>query len=42
MEVHALLTALAAKVQRIETGEPTWRLRNMIRVIASMPVVLHA
>jgi cytochrome P450 len=42
MEAHALLTALAAKVERIDTGEPTWRLHNMIRVIAGMPVVLHA
>jgi len=41
MEAHALLAALAAKVERIETGEPVWRLHNMIRVIESMPVTLH-
>ena len=41
MEGHALLAALAAKVERIETGEPVWRFHNMIRVIASMPVTLH-
>ncbi|REF00954.1 cytochrome P450 [Thermomonospora umbrina] len=41
MEAHALLTALAAKVRRIEVGEPTWRLHNTIRGIESMQVTLH-
>ncbi|MEU5977713.1 cytochrome P450 [Streptomyces sp. NPDC047315] len=41
LEGHSLLKALSTKVRSIEVGEPTWRLHNTIRGIASLPVTLH-
>ncbi|MFE6700522.1 cytochrome P450 [Streptomyces sp. NPDC057718] len=41
LESHSLLTSLTRKVRSIEIGEPTWRLHNTIRGIASLPVTLH-
>ncbi|MFJ3515886.1 MULTISPECIES: cytochrome P450 [unclassified Streptomyces] len=41
MEGHALLKALSTRVRSIEVGEPTWRLHNTIRGIASLPVTLR-
>ncbi|QFZ21448.1 cytochrome P450 [Saccharothrix syringae] len=41
LEAHSLLRSLAARVRRIEVGEPEWRLHNTIRGIARMDVVLH-
>ncbi|UNZ20473.1 cytochrome P450 [Streptomyces sp. 891-h] len=41
LEGHSLLKALAGRVTSIEVGEPTWRLHNTIRGIASLPVTLR-
>ncbi|GAB4007189.1 cytochrome P450 [Nocardioides ultimimeridianus] len=42
LEGHALLNALADRVERIElTGEPTWARNNIIRGLASLPLALH-
>ncbi|HEY3610280.1 MAG TPA: cytochrome P450 [Pseudonocardiaceae bacterium] len=42
LEGNSLLTALAKRVRHIEVGEPTWRVNNHIRAIASMPATLTA
>jgi cytochrome P450 len=41
LEAHALLTALAQRVVRFTTGEPTRRLNNIIRGFKSLPVTVH-
>lgn len=41
LEGHALLTSLATRVHRIDVDEPTWRLHNTIRGIASLPATLR-
>ncbi|MFI6490862.1 cytochrome P450 [Streptomyces sp. NPDC050564] len=41
LEGHSLLKALSTRVRSIEIGEPTWRLHNTIRGIASLPVTLR-
>lgn len=42
LEAHALLRALAARVERIEpAAEPTRHLNNTMRAFASQPMVLH-
>lgn len=41
MEAHALFRELAARVERIEVGEPTWRRHNTIRGLAALPTTLH-
>lgn len=42
LESHALLNALADRVQRIDlTGEPTWGRNNIIRALAELPVTLQ-
>ncbi|MFH8570265.1 cytochrome P450 [Streptomyces sp. NPDC017993] len=41
MEAHALLKELAKRVERIETGEPTWRRHNTIRGLEALPTTLH-
>jgi len=38
MEGRAVLSALAARVGRIELGEPVRKLNNLIRAFASLPV----
>jgi len=42
LEGTALLTALAGRVARIETGEPVWRVNNHIRAMSALPATLHA
>jgi cytochrome P450 len=42
MEATALFTALAERVRRIEVGEPTWGVNNVVRGLASLPVALRA
>lgn len=42
LEIEALLTSLAARVTRLEVGEPEWALNNIIRAIGALPVTLHA
>ncbi|MER6067931.1 cytochrome P450 [Streptomyces sp. NPDC001817] len=41
LEGQSLLEALIRHVDRIEVGEPTWRLHNTIRGIERMDVTLH-
>ncbi|MFE3998721.1 cytochrome P450 [Nocardioides sp. YIM B13467] len=42
LESHALLNALANRVQRIElAGKPTWGRNNIIRSLATLPVTLR-
>lgn len=42
LESHALLNALADRVQRIDlTGEPTWGRNNIIRALAELPLTLQ-
>ncbi|HEU5472960.1 MAG TPA: cytochrome P450 [Actinophytocola sp.] len=41
LEGTALFTALAKRVRRIEVGEPTWGVNNVVRSLASLPVALH-
>ena len=41
LEMEALLRALAARVRRIEVGEPTWLLSNVLRGYAGFPATLH-
>ncbi|MFD9904250.1 cytochrome P450 [Streptomyces sp. NPDC059063] len=40
LEGHALLTALADKVESIEVGEPSYRVHNTIRAISALPTTL--
>jgi cytochrome P450 len=42
LEGTALFTALAKRVRRIEVGEPTWGVNNVVRGLASLPVTLRA
>jgi cytochrome P450 len=42
LEGHALLTALASKVEAIEVGEPEYRVHNTIRAISALPATLKA
>jgi cytochrome P450 len=42
LEGTALFTALAKRVRRIEVGEPTWGVNNVVRGLASLPVALRA
>lgn len=42
LEGHALLNSLADKVATIEVGEPTYRVHNTIRAIATLPATLKA
>lgn len=42
LEGHALLTALANKVETIEVGEPEYRVHNTIRAISALPTTLKA
>lgn len=42
LEGHALLTALAKRVARIEVGEPTWRVHNTIRAMVTLPTTVTA
>ena len=41
LEGAAVLTALAARVARIELGEPVRKLNNLIRSFGSLPVTVH-
>lgn len=43
LEAHAILNALADRVERIElAGPPVWGRNNIIRGLASLPLELHA
>jgi cytochrome P450 len=42
LEMNSLLSALVARVARIEVGTPTIALNNTICSFASLPVTLHA
>jgi cytochrome P450 len=42
LEGTALFTALAKRVRRIEVGEPTWGVNNVVRALAGLPVALRA
>lgn len=42
LEVHALLTALAARVARIEVGPPIYGVNNIIHGLARLDTTLHA
>ncbi|GAB2898259.1 cytochrome P450 [Streptomyces mayteni] len=42
LEGHALLTALAEKVEAIEVGQPEYRVHNTIRAITTLPATLKA
>ena len=41
LEMEALLRALTARVRRIEVGEPTWLLSNVLRGYAGFPATFH-
>jgi cytochrome P450 len=42
LESHAVLTALAERVERIElTGDPVWGRNNIIRGLSALPLRLH-
>lgn len=41
LELEALLRALAARVSRIEVGEPIWLLSNVLRGYRSFPASFH-
>lgn len=41
MEIHALLVALATKVERFELGEAVPGMNNLLRGLASLPVTVH-
>lgn len=41
LEFTALFTALAKRVRHIEVGEPTWRINNTVRAIATLPAALR-
>ena len=40
LEAHAVLNALAARVERFELGAPTRKLNNLIRAFESLPVTV--
>ena len=42
LEMNSLLSALVARVARIEVGNPTIAMNNTICSFASLPVTLHA
>ncbi|TDC74469.1 cytochrome P450 [Streptomyces hainanensis] len=42
LEGHALLTALAEKVETIDVGQPEYRVHNTIRAITTLPATLKA
>jgi cytochrome P450 len=42
LEMNSLLSALVARVARIEVGTPTIAMNNTICSFASLPVMLHA
>lgn len=42
MQSHALFSAFAERVDRIEAGEPEWETHNILRFMKSLPISLHA
>lgn len=42
LEGHSLLDALVRKVERIEVGQPEWRVHNTIRAMTTLPVEFSA
>jgi cytochrome P450 len=42
LEAHAIMGALARRVDRFELGEPRRHLNNLVRTLESLPVTLHA
>ena len=41
IEAHAVLAALARRVERISAGEPVRGLNNLINHLAALPITLH-
>ena len=41
LEGHAVIAALAARVERFETGEPLWRRNNALHGLARLDVRAH-
>lgn len=41
LEIRSVVAALAARVERIETGEVTWKLSNQLRCIEQLEMTVH-